>query len=202
MPAIVFDLDGTLLRADRAYRDVLAGAIADARGDGDDDVPEVWLETYDEAFFEHFSACEPDPVRRAFARLDGCSDPDAYARALHEQEIASLSPPENVHDDLERLAASFDLGVLTNGVRDWQVAKLRAHDLETYFDAVVASYEVGSHKPAERPYRALEERLPADRYGMVGDSDADVDGARNVGWAAYRYEGDGFEELPDVLFGR
>ncbi|WP_226004543.1 HAD family hydrolase [Natrinema salinisoli] len=196
MTAIVFDLDGTLLRTDREYRNLLANAIADVRGEA----PEEWLEAYDEAFFDLFSAFKPDPVRRAFGRIDGCSDPEAYARALHETEIESLSPPQNAHDDLERLAESFELGVLTNGVRDWQLAKLRAHDLEDNFDAIVASYEVGAHKPDAAPYRALEERLPADRHGMVGDSGSDVDGANNAGWSVYRYDGGGFGDLPENLF--
>ncbi|MBZ6494902.1 HAD family hydrolase [Natrinema longum] len=198
MTAIVFDLDGTVLHTDREYRDLLANAIADVRGDA----PAEWLETYDEAFFELFSACDPDPIRRAFARIDGCTDPEPYVRALHEREIESLSPPENAHTDLERLAESFELGVLTNGLREWQLAKLRAHDLEAYFDAVVASYEVGAHKPDAAPYRTLEERLPAARYGMVGDSESDVDGAKNAGWSAHRYEGGEFGALAADLFQR
>ncbi|WP_254531905.1 HAD family hydrolase [Natrinema gelatinilyticum] len=198
MTAIVFDLDGTLLCTSRNYRDLLASAIADVRGDA----PEEWLEAYDEAFFEHFSALEPDPIRRAFARIDGCTDPEPYANALLEREIESLSPPQNAHEDLERLAETYDLGVLTNGLRDWQLAKLRAHDLDTYFDAVVTSYEVGAHKPDTPPYRLLEDRLPADRYGMIGDSDTDVDGATNAGWTAARYDGGGFGDLPQGLFRR
>ena len=193
MTAIVFDLDGTLLDFDREYRDVLASAIADVRGDA----PEAWLEAYDEAFFEAFAAFEPEPVRRAFARIDDCPDPAPYARALRDREIAASSPPENARADLERLAREFDLGVLTNGVRDWQLEKLRAHDLEAYFDAIVASYEIGAHKPAAAPYRALEERLPADGYVMVGDRDADIDGAENAGWTPRRYDGGGFGALPD-----
>lgn len=196
MTAIVFDLDGTLLHTDEAYRDVLAGAIADVRGD----VPERWVEAYDEAFFDLFPDCEPDPIRRAFARIDGCADPEPYARALHEREIASLSPPDHAHADLEQLAEEYTLGVLTNGQWEWQLAKLRAHGLEEYFDAVVASYEVGVHKPDPAPFRALEERLPARRYGMVGDSDADVDGATGVGWFAHRYDGDRYADLPAALF--
>ena len=193
--ALVFDLDGTLLEFDGAYRDLLAAAIADVRGDA----PEEWLETYPGAFFEAFSACEPDPARRAFARLDGCSDPERYADALLERELAASAPPDDARGDLERLADRFDLGVLTNGVRDWQLAKLRAHDLEECFDAVVASYEVGAHKPAPEPYRELEARLPADRYAMIGDAEDDVDGARNAGWEAFRYDGGGFGHLPDGL---
>ncbi|WP_049921717.1 HAD family hydrolase [Halopiger djelfimassiliensis] len=195
MDALVFDLDGTLLRLERAYRDVLADAIADVRGDA----PDGWLAAYDDAFFAGFDAFEPAPVRRAFDRIDGCSDPEPYAAALLERELESLAPPANVHADLERLAESFELGVLTDGVRDWQLEKLRAHDLEPYVDAIVASYDVSAHKPALAPYRELEERLPADRYAMIGDSDADIEGARNAGWAAYRYDGGGFGELPEAI---
>lgn len=195
MTALAFDLDGTLLHFERPYRNILADAVADVRGDA----PDAWLETYDEAFFEAFTAFESDPVRRAFARIDGCSDPEPYATALLEAEIDAMSPPADARADLERLADRFDLGVLTNGVREWQLAKLRAHDLEEYFDATVASYEVGAHKPASEPYRALEERLPANRYVMIGDGDSDIEGARTADWGAYRYDGDGFDALPDAL---
>ncbi|RKD98261.1 HAD family hydrolase [Halopiger aswanensis] len=194
MTAIVFDVDGTLLRFDRPYREIVAGAIETVRGDA----PAAWLDAYEEAFFESFLAFESEPVERAFGRIDGCSDPEPYATALLEAEIEALSPPDGVHDDLERLTAETDagLGVLTNGVRDWQLAKLRAFDLEDYFDAAVASYKVGVHKPATEPYRALEERLPARRYVMVGDSDDDIDGAAQAGWTPYRYDGGGFGDLP------
>ena len=195
MTALVFDLDGTLLDFDRPYGDIVADAIVSVRGDA----PDAWLQTYDEAFFEGFFAFESDPVRRAFASLDGCTDPEPYAEALLETEIDAMSPPDRIYEDLDRLSSEFDLGVLTNGVREWQLAKLRAYDLEAYFDATVASYEVGAHKPATEPYRELEARLPAERYAMVGDSDDDIDGAAQAGWAAYRYEGGGFDDLPDAL---
>lgn len=188
MTAIVFDLDGTLLQFDRPYRDVLSGAIKSVRGT----VPDGWIDAYNEAFFESFSAHEPDPARRAFDRLDGCTDPDPYAHALLEHEIAAASPPERARADLERLGDQHTLGVLTNGVRPWQLAKLRAHDLESCFDAVVASYEVGAHKPDPKPFRAIERRLEADRFLIVGDSDADVDGAAAAGWTSHRYDGGGF----------
>lgn len=197
MAGIVFDLDGTVLRGEHAYRDVLADAIASVRGNA----PEAWLETYAESFLECFADCEPEPIRRTFARIDGCDDPEPYATALLEAEIESFSPPPDARRVLERLSAAdaHDLGVLTNGVRDWQLAKLRGNDLERYVDAVVASYEVGAHKPDEAPYRELETRLPADRYVMVGDSDSDVEGAQAAGWDAIRYAGGSFDDVVDEI---
>lgn len=193
--AIFFDLDGTLLRFDRPYRELLAETFTAVEGE----VREAWLERYTDAFFELFGACEPDPVERAFASTDAPSSPTALAEALHVRERAACRPPEAVHDDLERLSESHALGVLTNGLPGWQRAKLREHDLERHFDVVVATYEVGAHKPNVAPFRVAEERLPARAYAMVGDADADVEGAEAAGWAAYRYTGSGFGELPAAL---
>lgn len=195
MKAIFFDLDGTVLRFTREYREVLADAFGEVTGEA----RESWLDAYDGAFYEAFRDCEPDPVRGAFARVECDAPPDALARALLDCEIEACEPPGGVHADLERLGADYRLGVLTNGVPEWQRAKLRAHDLTEHFDAVVVSYEVGAHKPALAPFEAAEDRLLADAYAMVGDDDADVEGARRAGWAAYRYAGGGFGDLPDAL---
>ncbi|MFC6825804.1 HAD family hydrolase [Halopelagius fulvigenes] len=197
MTAIVFDLDGTLLRPTRPYRDVLSDAFEAATGE----VRPEWVDAYDEAFWDLFSDCEPDPFRGAFSRIDGCPDPDSLVESLREYECESMRPPDGVRADLERLSEEYRLGVLTNGVREWQVHKLRTHGLFDYFDAVVASYEVGAHKPDAAPYRAVEERLPAEAYAMVGDSETDVRGARDAGWTAHRYDGGGFGDLPDALVG-
>ncbi|MFB6218763.1 MAG: HAD family hydrolase, partial [Halobacteriaceae archaeon] len=153
---------------------------------------------YDEAFYDLLGDCEPDPVERAFART-GCEAPAAdLAAALLDAEIGMCEPPPGVHADLDRLAADHRLGVLTNGDPGWQRAKLDAHYGER-FDAVVVSCEVGEHKPAVAPFRKVERRLPADQYAMVGDADADIEGAERAGWAAHRYAGEGFGDLPGSL---
>lgn len=193
--AIVFDLDGTLLHHTRGYGEILSDAIEAVAGD----VREEWLVTYDERFFELFESVEPDPVRRAFADLEDGPDSDELAESLLEREVEILRPPEGAHADLARLAGSFRIGVVTNGVREWQERKLRAHDLDEHVDALVASYEAGEHKPEPGPFRLLEERLPAEAYAMVGDDDADVEGATRAGWTAHRYRGDGFDDLPDAI---
>lgn len=195
MRAIFFDLDDTLLHFTREYRDVLADAVRDVEGE----VEAEWIDEYDEVFFDRFDECDPNPIRATFERIDCPVDPDALEAALRERELEAYERPEGVHETLDRLGERYALGVLSNGTRDWQERKLEAFDLRAHFDAVVATYEVGVHKPATAPYRAAERRLPADDYAMVGDEDSDLEGARAVGWTAHKYEGDGFEDLPDAI---
>lgn len=195
MRAVFFDLDGTLLHSTREYRELLGDAIDDVTGH----VSPAVLEQYNETFFDNLHRCEPDPVEQAFEAALPDADPVALADDLLEREIEATEPPTGAAEDLARLANQFRLGVLTNGVREWQERKLRAHELEAFFDVIVASYEAGAHKPAAAPFRLAERRLSADAYAMVGDDAVDVEGAIDAGWTAHRYEGDGFDDLPGAL---
>lgn len=192
MRAIFFDLDGTLLHTPD-FEDLLTGAFHEVRGETRDE----WLEEYSEAFFEAFWDCEPEPYRRGFEAFG--DDADALAESLQRREIESCYPTDGLEGDLDRLAEEYRLGVLTNGVREVQRAKLDASGLTSFFETFVSSYGVGAHKPDPAPFRTAEERLPADDYAMVGDSDHDVGGAEGVGWTAHRYDGGGFGDLPEAF---
>ncbi|WP_256300708.1 HAD family hydrolase [Haloarchaeobius salinus] len=188
--AIYFDLDGTLLEQERGYGEILAETFRSVHGECRDE----WLTSYDEAFFEAFQACEPDPVRRAFATVS--DEDETLATKLLELEAEYGRVPDGTHADLAALGERYQLGVLTNGMPGWQREKLAANDLDRHFDAVVTSYEVGAHKPEPAPFEAAESAVTADAFGMVGDSDADVDGARERGWASLRYDGQRFRDAP------
>lgn len=190
MPAIWFDLDGTLLSFSEPYRELLVDAVGSVEGE----CREPWLDRYEKAFERAFAACEPDPARRAFATFG--DDPAQLSEALLRREIEASHPPEDAAPTLDRLSGDHALGVLTNGPMAWQRAKLRGSGLEGYFDAVVASYEAGAHKPDPAPFDLAERRLPAVDHVMVGDSASDVEGARAAGWTGIRYEGGAFGDLP------
>ena len=192
--AIVFDLDGTLLHYTRDFENVLSDAVAAV----DETALEEVRRSYGDAFFERFEALESEPSRGAFAEVCD-ADPDALAESLRQQELEMCQPHEDAAADLERLGREFRIGVLTNGVPEWQRHKLDAYGLDEHVDAFVASYEVGAHKPDVAPFHEVEDRLDADAYAMVGDDDADVEGARVAGWTAHRYDGDGFGDLPDAI---
>ena len=79
--AIFFDLDGTLLEHRRAYPEILAATFEAVEGE----VREECIERYNDVFYELFGAYEPDPVRRAFASIDACSEPNLLAEELRSR---------------------------------------------------------------------------------------------------------------------
>ena len=200
--AVWFDLDGTLLHLDDPYETVLREAFGRHFADGPVDRA---VEAYD--FLDRFRDFETDPFRAAMAGVVRAAgrgdvvDPSALVDALREAEYAATSVPPGTREVL----ASVDvpLGVLTNGLPAWQREKLAHHGLDGAFDAVVASYEAGAHKPHAAPFDLARERLPADRHVMVGDDrEADVEGARAAGFEAV-HAPDGVvsarDELRDLL---
>ena len=181
--AIFFDVDGTLLQFDRPYEDVLQAVFEERLGHSSD----AMVERYDEAFFEAFEACEPAPTRQAMAAvvdtLDTEFDVDALVEALQTAEQRATTTPAGTEESLQALGEDNYLGVITNGVTDWQTAKLAHHGLDGYFETVVSSYDVGTHKPDSAPFEAARERVDAETYVMVGDDyEADVEGARAAGF--------------------
>jgi putative hydrolase of the HAD superfamily len=196
--ALCFDLDGTLLHVDRDYRDLLRDAVGDVLDDPD----AADLAAYDEAFADAFGALDPNPVRRGFeAALPDATDADldALVDALLRHETDACEPPVGAAYDLARLREEYLLGVVTNGVGDWQRHKLAASGLDQYVDTVVVSYDVGAHKPETAPFAAVEERLSVDEFAMVGDADEDVAGGESAGWATHRYTDERLAALPDAL---
>lgn len=199
MRAIYFDLDGTLLRTEASIVETIADALERVAGES----PDAWLAAYNEGFLERFPSCEPAPYRGGVERLRDETDFDGGVEetvaTLLDAEIAAAEPAPGAAETLAELAADYRVGVLTNGLPAWQRAKLAAAGLAEPVDAVVTSYEAGAHKPAAAPFDLAEQRLPAAEYGLVGDADDDVDGAETAGWAAVRYEGGSFGDVPRGL---
>jgi putative hydrolase of the HAD superfamily len=192
--AVWFDCDGTLVEFDRPYPEVVRAGFE--RAGLDPDPP--WLETYSEAFFEAFDALAPDPYRRGMEavveRHGPAAAPEALADALVEAELAATRPRPGVPALLDALDGTHRLGVLTDGVRRVQTAKLERARLYDRFDAVVVSCDVGAHKPDPAIFDAAREALAADDHVMVGDSaERDVRGARRAGFRAVHVGTDGVD---------
>jgi putative hydrolase of the HAD superfamily len=120
----------------------------------------------------------------------GVDDP-ALAATLAAAFVAERNARQVLYPDarpaLERLAASFRLGLITNGVARIQRHKFAGSGLASFFDPVVVSGELGVGKPDRAIYEhALQlAQVAASNALMVGNSlRNDVEGAENAGLRA------------------
>ena len=111
----------------------------------------------------------------------------ADARVLEKlwQALRSRYPLYPDADDLlVRLKKKYKLGIVTNGVAGLQRKKWHGCGLETWFDAVAISGELGIGKPKPEIFEWIADELqvPLETCIMVGDnSDRDVQGGINAG---------------------
>lgn len=104
---------------------------------------------------------------------------------LHRLGLRSALVP-GARSLLERVRArGFRTGLLSNGFREIQYAKMKSSAIEDLIDIVVLSDEIGINKPDTRIYRYAEEKagVPACRCIMIGDNgETDIAGAVRAGW--------------------
>lgn len=199
LDTVFFDLDGTLLDESglpAAVRGACEAAGARCGVDPDDLLASntrVWADLWPEVYEEWMvggadaGAIGADAWRRTLA---GCG--------VHDEAVVQLAV--STHEDLERRAhrvfpetrdvldalheRGLRVGLVTNGAASAQRAKLRALDLESRFDPLVISSEVGVMKPDTRIFEhaVAQARTAPERAAMVGDHLwHDVEAAQSAG---------------------
>lgn len=99
------------------------------------------------------------------------------------ERVRRLKPYPGIAGLLERVGAEYRLGVVTNGSPAVQRFKLERSGLTDYFEAIVASGDVGVGKPNPKPFMAALDALDVDpeEAVMIGDSwRSDIQGAAGV----------------------
>ena len=117
---------------------------------------------------------------------------------FYESHWVAFDDARAVLDDLA--AAGYVLGVLTNGQRAQQLAKLARVGLLDRFAVVVASSELPAGKPDPRAFTALCQRLgtaPGSVMFVGDDPVTDVAGARGAGLQAVLLDRDQAGRAPD-----
>lgn len=194
MPAVSFDLDGTLLECaeprERSFRRAAAAL--------EDPIEPPAVEAYRAAFRAELRSRLPEraperPVRRAAIRraigADGGDDPPRSAIAALEgayrrRRLERLRVIEGAGAVLEGLRdAGIEVAVVTNGPAGLQREKLQRGGLEPLVDAVAVAGECGAAKPDPKPFAVAFDRLDSSPAGAVhvGDAAADVRGAQAAG---------------------
>jgi putative hydrolase of the HAD superfamily len=197
--AVAFDLDGTLLDHERAARDAVEDWVAARGWQAPEDTAAQWLRLER----EHFAAFTTGAITfeeqrrrrlRAFLPLvtnAGVAEADlddlfAEYATFYESRWVAFDDARAVLANLVA-ADGYVLGVLTNGQRAQQLAKLSRVGLLDRFAVVVASSELPAGKPDPRAFTALCQRLgtaPGSVMFVGDDPVTDVAGARGAGLQA------------------
>jgi putative hydrolase of the HAD superfamily len=200
---IWLDLDDTLwdFRANSLV--ALAQVYADKHLDRYFDTCQEWIDSYhvvNDLLWTQYSAAQ---VTQDYLRMErfrrplfnaGC--PDDEARRL-SVELDPLylgilgTLPGVVPGTFELLdnlrACGYKLGILSNGFREVQYAKLSTSGIDKYIDCVVLSDEIDINKPDVRLFAYAEQkaRTTTEHCIMIGDNPlTDIAGALNAGWGA------------------
>jgi HAD superfamily hydrolase (TIGR01549 family) len=190
--AVIFDLDGTLIRSMHDYREMARRAEAILVDEG---VPEeeldkprkVWQITRGglEALGE--LGLPPERAKRTLQRIN---------EALNSVELLSLDSVQPVPGALEALklikSHGMKIGIATRAGRQYAERSLETAGLTEYVDALLARDEVEHPKPDPRHLLQLVESLGASRERIlyVGDTTTDLTTARAAGIEFVAFAGD------------
>ncbi len=194
---LLFDLDNTLF--DAAGCEPLAFEYALSKGGVTD--PRRYWETFTEindALWDAVVRQEltPNEVQaRRFGDLVAAAGLAADPGLLADEYVVGMGAYGELYpgarDVLDRLGQTASLGLVTNGLGEVVRARVVRLELESLFDAIVISGEVGVSKPDAAIFELAFEALGQPDMQtalMIGDSlGSDITGANNFGIAACWY---------------
>jgi len=92
---------------------------------------------------------------------------DFYLATLSKQEMLI----EGAKDILDYLSGKYNLGILTNGFRKTQVAKLNSSGIDKYFQVLVSSEDIGFPKPDEKIFSYAQKisGYSKEKIAYIGD---------------------------------
>jgi len=174
--ALIFDLDGTLIDS---KQDLVLSVNATLRGAGRAELPTELVASY-------VGSGAPVLIRRA---LGGSPDPAELQRALdyflayyEEHKLDHTAAYPGVPEALERLRGC-PMAVLTNKPVNISVRILQGLGLAGFFRPICGGNSFATKKPDPLGARTILAQLGVDagEAVMVGDSEVDVQTARNAG---------------------
>ena len=198
---LLFDLDHTLFDSDACE---IAAFEETLRIVGVDE-PLQHHETYVEINKPLWHSVErgeitPEDVRvtrfeRLIAEIGIDADPAHMAERFEAGLGANGDLYQGAREILEKLNQQATLALITNGLSQVQRARVERLSIETYFDAIVISHEIGASKPGREIFEATFRALgspPKDTALIVGDSlTSDIRGGVNYGIATCWYNPEG-----------
>jgi putative hydrolase of the HAD superfamily len=185
--AVVFDLDDTLYPERDYVRSGFAAVAAWVSESSGESQPSVFDELW--AMFE--AGVRHDTFDRWLEQRGRAGSESAAMIEVYRRHRPRLSPYADVVPTLDRLRGKARLGLITEGFRMVQEAKLDALGLRPRFDKIVllGEDERTDWKPSRGPFdRWLAgDGIAPEEAVYIGDNPAkDFLGARRAGWRSIR----------------
>ncbi len=182
--AIVFDLGNVLIPFD--YAPAINKLNLIDQGLGDRFIEFYKSNYYFHRDFERGKISESDFVSKMLEVVDHKIDSETFKK--YYSDIFSLN--EDVISLLPILKKDYKLFLLSNTDSIHQKYGWQKYEFLKYFDKLILSHEVGSVKPEEKIYRAVEEAsgLPSEEHFYIDDIQEYVDAAKILGWDAVLFE--------------
>ena len=183
--AVLFDLDGTLLNRDESVKQFINrqyGRLKDMLGP-------IQKDKYVSRFIEldNRGYVWKDKVYQQLVRefsIENITWEELLQDYLNEFKNSCVPFP-NLIGMLEQLKNNkLPLGMITNGMGQFQMDNIKALEIESYFDVILVSEWEGIKKPNPEIFlRALEKlNVSAQESIFIGDHpENDVKAAQNVG---------------------
>ena len=190
-PAVLLDLDNTILDFDKAEKTALGRAFT-ALGVAYD---EALLKRYNAINIQHWEMLEDGLLTRnqvlvkrfeALYREYGIAADADRSQALYEHLLSEghwfLPGAEEL---LETLAGEYRLFLCSNGSAQVQEGRIASAGIAPYFERIFVSEHMGANKPEKRYFDLCFAEIPGfdrERTIMLGDSlTSDIRGGINAG---------------------
>jgi FMN phosphatase YigB (HAD superfamily) len=181
--AIVFDLGNVLIPFDFKKALIKLDQVENGLGDRFNNFFKTNYSLHRE--FEKGKISEKDFIIRMLKIVENKIDESTFCK--YYADIFSLN--EDVISLLPVLKKNYKLFLLSNTESIHKKYGWEKYEFLKYFDKLILSFEVGSVKPEEKIYRAVEEAsgFSSSEHLFIDDIQEYVDGAKNIGWDAVQF---------------
>ena len=183
--AVIFDFDGTLANRQNYAAREMRGFVKEFFPHLKEDSIDFETIVQDMLNFDGYGNTDKNVVAQLIAQKYKINiDGKTYRKWWLDHMLEYVCVFDDTFETLEYLKKKYKLAILTNGQEYVQRGKVRMSGVEPYMDYVVASGEIGIHKPDIRAFHHVCDKLniKPEEAVFVGDIfSTDIIGAYKAG---------------------
>ncbi len=188
---LLIDADETLYDFEKTERLALEKVFAHYHKELTENI-KMRYESINKALWEEVEAgvmtqfkLRTERFKRLFEKLDWKEDSEAFSQTYVTFLGEGTYLLEGAHELVCELKKKYVIGILTNGIKEVQTARVKGSSIADQIDALIISEDVGYSKPDERIFKFALNQLDfydKSKILMIGDSlSSDILGANRFG---------------------